>query len=318
MIAAASSLELSFAAAAASIAGLVGARSGWLDLINCFAPFTLAAALAGGALAFVALERGRTQLVTLAVACVGITAALVPVAPELASWRPAGRSEGLPFRVLSANVWINNPSPNEAVSTILAQDADAVMLQEASAAVFIPSERLRALYPYSSNCPALDVRIWVKTPILAQTCGLGPGLVGRLVSVTIATGDGRTLTLAATHLSHPYPPAVQATERAALATRMRSLGAGDVILAGDFNATPWSYALKRLDGALAPLSRRTIAWFSWPARLDDADLVWPIPLLPIDQLYASPNWAVAAMTRLRIPGSDHFGTVTVLVRRPRA
>jgi endonuclease/exonuclease/phosphatase (EEP) superfamily protein YafD len=318
ILAAASALELSFAAAATSLAGLGGARNGWLDVINCFAPFTLAAALAGAGLAFLALERGLTRTVTLTVAGVAIAASLVPVAPELANWRPAAHGGGGTFSILDANVWSDNPTPGPAVTAILAQGTDAVMLQEGAGALSGPLQRLRAVYPYVSDCPPSDEQIWVKTPILAQSCGLAPGLNPGLASVTIALPDGRRLTLTTTHLSHPYPPRAQAAERDALAARMRTLGPGDMILAGDFNATPWSFGLKRLDAALAPLRRRTIAWPTWPARLDDAALPWPVPLMPIDQLYASPAWGVARMTLLRLPGSDHFATRTDLVRQPGA
>jgi len=312
-------MELSFGSAAVSLLALGGVWNGWLDVIDCFAPFTLAAALAGAALGFVALTPGRTRTLTLTLAVVAAAASLAPVAPELANWRPAVRPEGVTFRVLAANVWLDNPAPSQAVSAILARNADAVLLQEASTgSLSNPLLRLRAVYPFESHCAHSDLQIWVKAPIVAQSCGLGPGLNGDLVSVTIAASDQQSLTLVTTHLSHPFPPPAQANERQALAARLRTLGAGDLILAGDFNATPWSYAVKRLDAALAPLRRRTIGWFTWPARLDEVAQPWPIPVMPIDHLYASPDWGVARMTLVRIPGSDHFATETLLTRRPRA
>ena len=226
-------------------------------------------------------------------------------------------ADGVTFRVLTVNGWINNPTPDAALAAILARNDDAVLVQETSGILQGPLQRgLRAAYPYTSACPSQDLEIWVKAPILGQSCGLGPGLTGSLASVTIAAPGQRSLTLATTHLSHPYPPTAQAAERVALAARMRALTAGDVILAGDFNATPWSFALKRLDSALAPLRRRTIGWFTWPARLDELELAWPLPFLPIDHLYASPDWSLVSLTRVRIPGADHFGAEAVLARKP--
>ena len=150
---------------------------------------------------------------------------------------------------------------------------------------------------------------------MTQTCGLG--MIGDFASVTIATPDQQHLTLVTTHLAHPFPPALQEAQRRALAARVRALGTSNMILTGDFNSTPWSYALKRLDASLTPLRRWTISWFTWPARLDDLGVPWPIPLLPIDHIYISPQWHVASLTRSRIPGSDHFATAAVLVRDPR-
>jgi endonuclease/exonuclease/phosphatase (EEP) superfamily protein YafD len=79
-----------------------------------------------------------------------------------------------------------------------------------------------------------------------------------------------------------------------------------LILAGDFNITPWSRGMRRQDKLLAPLRRWTVAWFTWPARA--AGFAWPLPLLPIDHVYAGPAWGSVRLRRVRIPGSDHFAT----------
>jgi endonuclease/exonuclease/phosphatase (EEP) superfamily protein YafD len=316
LLAGASATEFSLVAAAASVLGLLGARSGTLDVINSFAPFTFLAAFTGATLALAALEPGSTRTVTLVLALIGGVSSAVLIAPEVANWQPAAKNQGAPFRILTANVWRDNPSPDLAAAAILALDADAVMLQEAAGSLSGQMPRLKAAYPYSCDCGRSDEVILAKSPIVAHTCGLGRGLSGDLVSVTIATPDKRTLTLVTLHLSHPFPAPPQDEERLAVAARVRALGAADIILSGDFNSTPWSFALKRLDASLAPLRRRTIAWFTWPARLDDLSLAWPIPVLPIDHIYASPNWDLVRMTRVRIPGSDHFGTEAMLVRAP--
>ena len=97
-------------------------------------------------------------------------------------------------------------------------------------------------------------------------------------------------------------------ERGALALAVADLDARHLILAGDFNTTPWSQGMRRQDAMLAPLRRRTIAWFTWPARLLRLTLNWPLPLLPIDHVYGGPGWGQVRLRRVRLPGSDHFAT----------
>ena len=63
-----------------------------------------------------------------------------------------------------------------------------------------------------------------------------------------------------------------------------------LIIGGDLNLAPWSFRLRRLDARLG-LNRRDRADFTWPARLVGRD--WPIPVLPLDHLYAGPAWTTA-------------------------
>lgn len=114
--------------------------------------------------------------------------------------------------------------------------------------------------------------------------------------------------LATTHFSHPYRGDAQRRERQALAASVHGLDARRLILAGDFNTAAWSPGMRRQDDLLAPLRRWSIAWLTWPARLLAARLTWPLPLLPIDHVYAGPDWGAARLRRVRVPGSDHFAT----------
>ena len=102
----------------------------------------LAMALLAAGLGYRSLE-GMTRAVTLGLAMVGVLFGLVLVGPEvLMSWIP--RTEGgQPFRVLSANVWGDNPTPDLAVTSILARNADAVLLQESNGALQVHLGRLK-------------------------------------------------------------------------------------------------------------------------------------------------------------------------------
>jgi endonuclease/exonuclease/phosphatase (EEP) superfamily protein YafD len=220
--------------------------------------------------------------------------------------------------VLSANVWGHNPSNFLAVGEILKRDADAVLLQEIDGEVFFALPRLRARYPHSSRCLGSGVQIFLKTPILAQGCGLGSKSRADLDLAWVQTTapDGNVVTLATTHFSQPLPPRYHEADCEALVARLAALPGEALILAGDFNATPWSFCLKRLDRMLKPLTRRSIAWASYPARLNRWHWRWPIPFLPIDQIYAGPDWSLVRLTRVWVPGSDHFATEASFRRAP--
>src|SRR3546814_1418660 len=78
-----------------------------------------------------------------------------------------------------------------------------------------------------------------------------------------------------------------------------------LIVAGDMNLTPWAAAMREQDRALAPLSRMTRAP-SWPRAL---------PVLPIDHVYAGPDWGLVSARRLPATGSDHRPILVTLARR---
>ena len=310
--ASAAAIGISAAAAILSVAGMGGWRNGWLDIINHFAPVVLLLALCGGVFAVAGMNPGLLRSETLGMAFVAAALSSALVVPELMKATPIRRGRGRALRILSANVWFSNPTPAEAVSAILARDADIVFLQESNGSLRGELYRLRLQYPFGSECPDSGERIFVKSPILAQGCGLGSP-AGDLVWVQIAMADGRPVTLVTAHFSKPFPPAEQQAEREALAAKIRSLPNDDLILTGDFNTTPWSFAMRRQDRSLMPLQRRTIAWSTWPARLVKSGWLWPVPFLPIDHIYSSPRWGKARLSRLRVPGSDHFATEAVLI-----
>jgi endonuclease/exonuclease/phosphatase (EEP) superfamily protein YafD len=314
ILAAAAAMVSAPAVAVLALAGFGGWRNGWLDVINIFAPVILAVALLAAGLGYWSLD-GAPRAVTLGIAMIGVIYGLTLTGPEvLLSWRP--RTQGVqPFRVLSANLWRDNPTLALAVDSLIARNADTIFLQEAGGLPQADLTRLRSLYPYVSESPGFGVQIFSKAPIEASGRGSTSGPLLNLVWIQTVAGDGRPVTLVNTHFDWPFPPAPQKAQRAFLAERIRQLPTDNMILGGDFNTTPWSFAMKNQDGLLAPLKRQTRAWASWPARVDALRRSWPAPFLPIDHVYTGPGWRLGRMTRLRIPGSDHFAIEAVLTRR---
>ena len=108
---------------------------------------------------------------------------------------------------------------------------------------------------------------------------------------------------------------VAAPERLMLGRMLRRYDATRLILAGDFNLTPWSFGLRELDGSLG-LTRVDRAVWRWPARLDIHGSRLAYASVPADRprlrgarLATGPRAARAAL------GSDHFPLVVDLSAR---
>src|SRR5580658_2655983 len=120
-------IGMSAIAGLSSIAGFGGARNGWLDVVNNFAPFILILGALGGVFAYLALGAGPTRLAALLLASVGAAYAVARILPEYAkSWGVgSGQSRLATYRVVSANIWRGNRWPTAAVEELLNLDADA-------------------------------------------------------------------------------------------------------------------------------------------------------------------------------------------------
>src|SRR5205814_643080 len=102
----------------------------------------------------------------------------------------------------------------------------------------------------------------------------------------IPGAPGGSLSVMTLHLSHPRLGS-QAQQLRQLAATLKSDDVRDLVLTGDFNATPWMYDLRRFDAA-TPLVRLTKAFATWPARFPviGGRVLAPAPFLPLDQAYA--------------------------------
>lgn len=310
-------VSLSFVAALLAITSLAGEWDARADPAASFAPIAFCMAAMGALLGWIARAPGVAATVLFGLSTVGAAISLASLAPEFLKLRRAHGKEPTVFRLLSGNLYLRNPSGERAVAAMLERDADAVILQEASRRLAGPLAGLEVRYPHVAACAHAGLRIYAKSPIIAYRCNCARADTprGRLLTATIALADDSTVTLATTHFSHPHRGDLQARERKALAAAMDGLDARRLILAGDFNTTPWSRGMRRQDRMLAPLRRWTIAWFTWPARSASGNVAWPFPLLPIDHVYAGPAWSQVRLRRVRIPGSDHFATEAAFASR---
>jgi len=311
--------------AVAAILGLGGAFSRTLDILNHLTPLYLLASI--GLVAVAALAR-PISWPWLGLGAAGGLAALCLVLPEMAARLGEPRpvpGQGLAVTVMTENVWAHDVSPARTAEEILKANPDIVALQEADGAGRDVVALLAKAYPFRADCTVLtewcSMAILSRRPIVSWSHHEGawkPPEWDRLglVRATIDGGPGGPFEIVTTQLLHPDPGGKAAAQANQLLAQMDGVDPRRALLVGDFNLTPWSFALRRIDAQL-PLRRRSHAISTWPHRLPMLHGAWfPLPFLPIDQIYAGSGWKVASIRRGPGTGSDHFGLIARLVYQP--
>lgn len=294
-------------AGAAAAAQFGRTRDAW-DVLAHFAPIWLAGALLAfaGAWAF----RGYTRALILGMSVVGIGAAAALILPELTRFAGPRAPADAPgqLKIIQANLWDENPTLEKELAWIVAQKPDVVITQEST-------RRSRDLILAASGWQVAcgDCQVMIFSPMKPVSTAT-PRQVEPYPPVARATfrrADGE-FTVIGTHYVWPTREGRQQAEGRSLAGVLGRFDKHRLILAGDFNSTPWSFSRRREDAAFG-LIRRTRALFSWPAgRFTGGDIQAPFPVLPIDHIYAGPGWATVKVERGPSLGSDHYPVVVTL------
>jgi endonuclease/exonuclease/phosphatase (EEP) superfamily protein YafD len=295
-------LALSAGAAAGCLVGLIGAlplkAALWPDAVNSFIPVWLVAGWVGAVAARIGFPRGRWRTIALVMAAFAVLVSGVPLVTEMTR---TGRQAAPPgnLTILTFNRWWDSPDIPRQLRAIRQVNADLVALQEADTFDAAP---LADLYPFQHRChEGCDTVILSKRPFLAtgrDPLRRWPGGTEFLWVRTTAP-DGKPVTLATVHLFWPVPPWIQRGQRGHVAEMVKGLKTDELVLTGDFNLTPWSFAMRRMDPTMAPLTRRTHGLLTFPA-------TWPLPFLALDQVYAAPAWKTVEIKRLPGAASDHY------------
>lgn len=282
--------------AAIGIAAMVAFRrslpenNGWLSILETTMPWIGIVVLA----LIVAAIGVRSRLAGVAVTVVAVTwgVLVLPVAI------PVAEPKSGTFTVVSENLEAGNDNADAVVAELIAQDPDAIALQELSSDIRDQVSGLLAeIYPYDYQVGT--VGIWSKTELSDgehEDLGLG---YDRALSVDLATPLG-TVRLYVVHLAS-FRPGEHEDRDAMLGTLAEHLaadGSERIAVIGDFNAATDDHELAPV---LAQANLVRGDGFGFP-------LTWPaaFPLVALDHAFTR-GIPVATMSVLGANGSDHRG-----------
>jgi endonuclease/exonuclease/phosphatase (EEP) superfamily protein YafD len=295
-----------------ALLALGGRLDSSLDVFSHFAPLYFLGG-AGGLLLAMTLPMPARAL-ALGAALVAMAGAGVLMAPDIAArlQTKALSPQAGDFKVIQFNAFGGNPRPQDAVEWLLRQDADIVVLEEGGHVEYELARR-GGYHVSCGNCFA--VILSKASPASSNTPATWRSERPLVSDVTFADPDGQ-ITVMGVHRHWPNRARVYQAEMADLKARAAAFPKPLLIVAGDFNSTPWSAARRQEDAQLG-LTRRTRALFSWPAeRISHNRLPAIAPLLPIDHIYAGPGWQTVRVERGPKLGSDHYPVMVTLRRRP--
>lgn len=298
---------------AGTVAGWCG-RWFWLcDLASHFRSSWLLLAVAG----LLACGRWRRPLAAtfLALAAVGNVWEMLPYwLPSVAM--PTAAADGVAgdrrLCVISMNVHRLNDDTKPAVAYLRDRRPDVVAVLEVDPLWGEALEALDDLFPYRvirTRPDNFGIAVLSRLPLVDSEVAIfsNTGFPSIVTTVRGRTGDFRFIA------THPYPPFnARATE--ALGAHLNGVADAALasplpcIVAGDFNATPWSHPFRTLvartglrDTALGHGVQAT-----WNCRL-------PTPRIPIDHILAAEEIVVVRREVGPDIGSDHFPVEAELI-----
>lgn len=295
--------------AVAIVANLLplGARLTWtLELTTHFRLQYLAAT----AVLVVLLALRRTWGSCAALVAAGAVSA-APVLPylPLAPMAPAAVAAGEPLKLLTVNVSFRQFSPRRLLEIVREANPDVLVVQELTP----HAERVLAdfdkTFPHFRKFPAdgaYGIGLWSRHELESgETFALGrvPAIEARVLAPAGA------FTVIGVHLSAPTSPrraAARKQELIELAARSTAV-AGPLVVAGDFNVTPYSpYFVQWLaDSALTDSRRGRTLSVSWPTTS-------PWAGIPIDHVAVNSGFTILSHRRLPNFESDHYGVLVEL------
>lgn len=210
--------------------------------------------------------------------------------------------------LLQLNIKYSNKSFNKITDLIKKHNTDILVFQEVSRKNRQIIESLSEQYPYKVQCPFAStgaVAVLSRLP-LAGAYGRGCAIRMGLGWLRVKVGNNE-VTVASIHLHWPYPFG-QNDQIKALYTTLKDLPR-PVIIAGDFNAAPWSHAVSQISEAT-----RTEVAGGLRFTLQKSMFKGLLPIqLPIDHLLTPKNAAIREIKTGANVGSDHLPVISRLV-----
>lgn len=213
------------------------------------------------------------------------------------------------LRILVHNIYYQNESLGAVVDAIRQHDPDIVLLMEYSDAIQQQIESSFDDYPYRVIQPSrltMGLALFSRIPIESAEVHRQQATRIPVYEVRMRLG-GRLFTMVG---GHPWPPQPQwgqlHRDQMQELIRVASGVEQPLIVAGDFNAAPWSYTMRQLAERARVRQVR---------QLLDLQKTWhPLPLLglPLDHVLVSDAWEVLSATYGVPAGSDHLSLIVDL------
>ena len=173
---------------------------------------------------------------------------------------------------------------------------------------------LEALYRHKvvnpATGPVLRTAIWSRFPLSRRRLFLNNTVAPTAAAAMAELGGGLRLGLIGAHFSRATERRQQA-QTEALGPIAARLG-HPLVLAGDFNASPWSRVLARATELTGTeiLGGYRVTWKGdYPTPLGPIPAPWG---QQIDHILVSPGLGVDAVSLVPLPGSDHRGLLVRL------
>ncbi|WAC48148.1 endonuclease/exonuclease/phosphatase family protein [Asticcacaulis sp. SL142] len=282
------------AAALLALGGVV-----WLDpmkrelyLIDIFT-LPVLTVTAGLALLFLLMRKALPCVMAL-IASVLMAISLIPAA---VNHSPPPAMGTKPVKLIFANLWVNNKTPEALADWVIAENPDVVTYIEDSPGA---EKRLMPILTqrYEYHFETWDSHVFSRFP-LANAHGYIDHR--NLHRVDVLAPQGR-FTLVVAHFTRPWPfqpPQAQVRQRDFLNDYLIDHTGANTVIIGDFNSTPSADLLHTLMKANALSAAPTIGG-TWPARL-------PAPLrVNIDNVFARHDISLSRKTIGPFNGSDHL------------
>lgn len=312
-------VALAVGAALVMLAAQGGRFSDRLDIATHFTVVFIVVAIIAAVLAALT-PATRLRRFTLGSAALAIVLAGVLILPETLRPTPStdeAQAEVARLKIIQMNSWSGrNQTMNETADWLVSQDPDIIVVEESSRRF---QRALEARGDYHRTCDPDDrCEVIIYSKVAPVSGGLPRVEEGSYFPATRATfaAPGGDFTVIGAHYTWPIPAGPQQQQSLRLVQMAELYDRDRLIIAGDFNSTPWSFTLRRQDEALG-VTRRNRSMLTWPAMAFSRwNIHMPLPFLAIDHVYAGSDWKTVSVERGPSLGSDHFPVIVILALAP--
>lgn len=311
-----------------AILALFGFAAPQLDLLNHLQLVLFFGGLVGLVLILLVYGGGRLKRFLATASLVGLIASGATFVPDwVASFEPLAPlpADGRPvLKLMTHNLFGLNYDMQRVNAVIEAEDPDIIAFQEYFGEQAVDLHPLlKGRYPYFVRCKGgkrANIGLYSKIPfdkaMGESDCpdnAYGTQRTAHILA-TFTLKDGTTFSVLTSHMDWPFPNMErQPAELAALAKDIAAVK-GPLIVVGDFNSTPWSYALRGFGDATHMIrhTHNLVTYpllFTVPEGISPSGLIGLLPFLPLDQVFTRGDVAVHELHRGEATGSDHLPVI---------